>query len=717
MTHATRILASDWHLRPVHHFDHGAYPPTTQPGWYPVTLPFQWQQHPDLQRYVGPVVYRTTFTHTPSIDPDTRVFLRINGVFYFCRPWLNGVDLGLQQGYFTPHTIEITHLLQDHNELVLEVRCPEEHDKVGKTLITGVFSHWDSLDSTTNPGGVWLPVEIVSTGAARIVHTLVHTTHIGENHADLRYRVACDTRTATAAQLVWRFTPNNFAGKIHTITSAITLAAGQHEASGTLRIPDPVLWWTHDLGFPALYTVSVTLVIAGQPTDEQSFGYGIRMFSFKNWIPFLNGKRFFIKGNNYPPTDVRLATVTRERCETDVRLARECHMNLLRIHAHVTHPAVYDEADAQGVLLWQDFPLQWMYDRSILDQAQRQVRAMVQLLHNHPSIVVWCMHNEAIFVADTSDERLWSKLRTYVSVFGWNWNRNVLDVALQRVVAAEDEHRQTVRSSGEYAVPLLSRGTDAHFYYGWYRIYGTLPTWEQLITQFPANTRFVTEFGAQSLPNYESAVRFMSTDSKSLNIPQLVERHCFQPEILAHWVDWRAAPDLQTLVDATQEYQAEINRFYVDRLRLRKYRPTGGVVPFMFTDANPAISWSVVDYWRVPKSSYYALQRAFRPTYAWTIIAATPAVVGSAIDIPIYVVTDRPTPVPITVTVTLRDPDGVELAQIVRQRHVPADAMAQQLDALRLTPRHAGNYHVEIVLRDDVGELVNTYRLSVVAAA
>ena len=69
------------------------------------------------------------------------------------------------------------------------------------------------------------------------------------------------------------------------------------------------------------------------------------------------------------------------------------------------------------------------------------------------------MHNEAIYVADTSDERLLSKIRTYVSVFGWNWNRNVLDVALQHVVASQDEQRQSVRSSGEYAVPLLARGT------------------------------------------------------------------------------------------------------------------------------------------------------------------------------------------------------------------------------------------------------------------
>ncbi len=711
MTRQTRVLSDAWQMRPVHRFAHGDYPTPHQPGWFATRIPSQWQQHPDLERYVGPVVYRTTFGF--DRQPGTRTFLRLNGVFYYCRPWLNGIDLGMHEGYFSPHTIDVSRFLTPQNDLVLEVRCPEEHNKTDKRLITGVFSHWDSLDGTTNPGGVWLPVELIQTGPVHLVHALLSTTRVGTDHADLRFRIATDALQATDAVVEWRIAPKNFGGKIHQLQSRISIAAGQHEASGSIRIPDPELWWSHDLGFPALYDITVTIVVAGAPSDSLQFDYGIRMFEMRNWIPYLNGKRFLMKGNNYPPTDTRLASVTPERCATDVQLARECHMNVLRVHAHVAHPALYAAADAQGVLVWQDFPLQWMYARSVLEPAKKQVRQMVQLLHNHPSIVLWCMHNESMYVADTSDERMLSKLRTYVSVFGWNWNRNVLDVALQRVVASEDEQRLTVRSSGEYAVPLLAKGTDTHFYYGWYRIYGRLSAWEQIIRQFPRNTRFVTEFGAQSFPNYESAVRFMAADVRRLDVARLVEQHSFQPDILATWLDWRAAPDLHALIAMTQEYQADINRFYIDRLRLRKYRPTGGIVPFMFTDANPAVSWSVVDYWRVPKQSYYAMQKAFRPTYACTIIAATPAHIGQPIDVPIYVMNDLREPIAVTVTVTVRDPNGAQLAQVVHQRHVPADAMALQLDELRVTPTMRGTYRVAIVLRDANGVLEHTYAVHV----
>lgn len=650
-------------------------------------------------------------------QPDRRYWLRLNGVFYYCRPWLNHHDLGLNEGYFTPHTSDITAAIdaESTNTLTLEVACPEEHDKVNKRLITGVFSHWDSLDATTNPGGVWLPVEIIETGSVHIQHVLLTTQFAADTHAELRFRVQTDALRACGAEIHWRFAPRNFAGKVQTITTTVALAAGQHESSGLLNLADPQLWWSHDLGHPSLYHVTASVVIDGQLSDVISFNFGVRTFEMKNWIPYLNGQRFFMKGNNYPPTDTRIATTTRERCAEDVRLARECHMNVLRVHAHVGHPDLYAEADAQGMLIWQDFPLQWIYRQDVLAPAKRQVREMVQLLHNHPSIVIWCMHNEAVHVASTSDERLLTKLRTYWSVFVWNWNRDVLDAALQHEVAVIDSSRPSVRSSGEYAVPFLHKGTDTHFYYGWYMIYGKLATWQQLIKRFPANTRFVTEFGAQSFPNYESAVRFMDADINKIDWAKLARHHSFQPEILAYWMDWRRAGDLSQLIEMTQQYQSHINRHYIDRLRLRKYRPTGGILPFMFHDANPAVSWSIVDYWRVPKQSYYAMQRAFRPQYLFCVLESDRVVQGAIVDVPVMVVNDAPTAQPVTMEIRLIHPDGHELMHVRHARTLPADSMAMRVDELRLRVESLGAYRVQLILHDAHGEMHQEYVITAYA--
>ncbi len=704
-------FTAPWHMRPVATFQQGQYA-SDDPTWLECTIPSHWQQHPLLAHYVGRMVYRTQWS-LPDATPNRRHFLKFNGMFYQGNIWCNNQLLGQQRGYFAPHEYDITAILRAENTLVVELSCPEEHNKVGKRLITGVFSHWDSADTTMHPGGIWLPIEHIETGPVHLQTVVLATHTLAHDHAEIRYRVHYDANTTCSGTIHWRIAPHNFAGKVHEVRTVVHLAAGQHQLSGMLTLPDPELWWSHDMGHPSLYEVTATLCIGDDDSDSWQGMFGVRTFTMKNWIPYLNGKRFFMKGNNYPPTDMRIATVTRAQCETDIMLARECHMNILRVHAHVAHPEFYAAADALGMLVWQDFPLQWIYGRGILDEARRQATQMVTLLANHPSIVVWCMHNEAVHVADTRDERLLTKLRVYASVFLYNWNRDVLDSALQRDVAMLDTTRPTVRSSGEYAIPLWHKGTDTHFYYGWYNIYGALATWEKLITTFPDNARFVTEFGAQSFPNYASAIKFMDTDVKALDVATLQRRHCFQPDMLSYWMDWRSAPNLQALIDMTQAYHSMVNRHYIDRLRLRKYAPTGGILPFMFTDANPAISWAIVDYWRVPKRVYYDMQMAFRPQYIFCVMAQNRVACGEAVTLPISVVNDAQHDVATTIEIQLRAPDGSQVAHNHMQRTLPRDCMAMVVDELRMTPTQRGQYVLTLRLTTAHDAMQQQYNIEV----
>jgi len=94
--------------------------------------------------------------------------------------------------------------------------------------------------------------------------------------------------------------------------------------------------------------------------------------------------RLLLKGNNYAPGDTRIATMTPERCAQDMRLAQECHFNMLRVHAHVDHPALYEAADQAGILLWQDFPLQWLYRREVLASARKEPSLTLHLPDREP---------------------------------------------------------------------------------------------------------------------------------------------------------------------------------------------------------------------------------------------------------------------------------------------------------------------------------------------
>jgi beta-mannosidase len=405
--------------------------------------------------------------------------------------------------------------------------------------------------------------------------------------------------------------------------------------------------------------------------------------------------------------------MTRERYIDDFQKARDCYMNMLRVHAHVEQPLFYEIADEAGVLLWQDFPLQWLYRKDVLQEACQQAQQMVGLLYNHPSVVIWCMHNEPIYVDDLADERLVTKLRSNASVFIQSWNRDVMDTALKRVAEKADQTRPVIRSSGEYAVPFARKGTDTHFYFGWFTIYGALRDWEGVVRRFPDNIRFVTEFGAQSFPNLESCRKFMNTDIAKIDWERLNARHQFLPTMMDHWLDWRNAPSLEALIELTQDYQIHINRFYIDRLRYHKYRPTGGILPFMFRDTGPAVQSAIIDYWGVPKRSYDAMRLAFSPQYLFTLLERDEYPIHTPIDVPIYVVNDAQTAVSVQIVARLISPLGGELARIEREVTLPPDCMAFEVDRLRLTPELAGVYRLQLSLRAGGKELAQEYAIVV----
>ncbi|HEX6288489.1 MAG TPA: hypothetical protein VFZ66_04820 [Herpetosiphonaceae bacterium] len=706
------LTATTWHLRLVERFNQGLYP--LDDGWTEQQLPAHWQQAQALRFHTGKVVYRHHFPRpTGEQAGRRRYWLRAEGIFYWSQIYLNGRDFGRHEGYFVPQEHEVTTILSDENTLIVEVDSPEERRKSGKRMLTGVFSHWDALDPMTNPGGIWLPVVLEESGPVRIQQVQLQTTSIAQSAAALDWRVDLDSLAVLDAELRWSFAPANFTGTTHTVSENRRLIGGAQQLSGALSLPDPRLWWTHDLGDPNLYEVTLEIHCLGERSDVYSFRFGVRTFEFRDFIAYLNGTRFLIKGNNYPPTDTRIAATTIERTRQDLQMARDCHMNLLRVHAHVGHPALYDAADELGLLLWQDFPMQWTYRRAVVPHARRQVAEMLRLLGHHPSVAVWCMHNEPIFITDTSDERIITGLRIYFSTFVWSWNRDVLDRRLARIARRLDRTRPVISNSGEYAIPLWHRGNDTHFYFGWYIIYGRLHGFDTLPQRFPRNLRFVTEFGAQSFPNKESCLKFMPENTVWIDWRHLQRRHSFQGNVMRHWFDWRDNRTLDALIEQTQRYQSELNRFYIDRLRLRKYRPTGGIVPFMFVDSNPAVQWSIVDYWRVPKASYWAMRDAFRPQYAFTLLDRSRYMLGDRLSLPIYGVNDAQRAVRYRLQAIVTDPELRRVAEQTIVEEFEADCPAQELGRLEFVAERRGQYEVRIRLDCEGQRLVNTYHLPV----
>jgi beta-mannosidase len=342
-----------------------------------------------------------------------------------------------------------------------------------------------------------------------------------------------------------------------------------------------------------LCRLEVDVEVDGEASDSRRLRTAFREIRNDGWRFHVNGERCFLMGSNQGPARMALAEASAEELAADVTAAREANLDMLRIHAHVTRPEVYDAADENGVLVWQDMPLQWSYARGVRKTAVAQARELVALVGHHPSVVLWCAHNEPFRPGKRSVLP--------------SWNKDVLDRSLDRALSRADPTRPVVSHSGVLPGPLRS-GTDSHLYFGWYR--GEMGELAGLLRRWPRLARFVSEFGAQAVPD---SAGFMEPEAwPDLDWARLGGRHCLQKEIFDRRVPPADYDGFDEWREATQAYQAALIQLQGEDLRRLKYRPTGGFLHFCFADGYPAVTWSVLDHQRRPKAGHGALAQVCR---------------------------------------------------------------------------------------------------------
>ena len=603
-------------------------------GWDQLAVPGHWRSTPAFADDDGPLLCRRRFEATAPAA-GRRGWLTFDGLFYQGDVWLDGAYVADTEGYFFPHTFEITDALRDRSEHVLavEVTCSPPGNLSAKRNLTGVFQHWDCLDPAWNPGGIWRPVRIEETGSVRIARLRALCVEATSERATLSFRATLDAAESTSVRL--RTTVD---GTDH--EAEHPLAAGENRVEWRVAVDRPRLWWPHALGDQPLHDITVEAVLDdGAISDRRVVRTGLRQVRMEKWVLHVNGERLFLKGSNQGPARMALADATPEELAGDVRLAVDAGLDFLRVHGHVSRPELYDAADEAGLLLWQDLPLQWGYARGIRKQAATQAREAVDLLGHHPSIFLWCGHNEPFAIVGTEPgpdgfpARVVARFAVAQELPGWN--KTVLDRSIRRSLSKADPSRPVIPHSGVLPHPG-SGGTDTHLYFGWY--HGEERDFPRLLAAFPRLARFITEFGAQAVPETDE---FLHPERwPDLDWADLGERHSLQKAIF----DQRVPPDDHATFEswraATQAYQSTVIRHHVETLRRLKYRPTGGFAQFCFADSYPSVTWSVLDHQRVPKAGYHALAAACAPVI---VVADRPAAMytpGTPLALDVHVVSD-----------------------------------------------------------------------------
>jgi hypothetical protein len=647
----------------------------------------------------GVVWYRYEFNFKPK---EKYTFLRFDGVDYFADVYLNGQHLGRHAGYFEPFSFDVTGILHPgKNLLAVRVESPYEEPglngwHIRKRLVKGILNHhdcrpgggWETTGQSYNTGGIWNQVSLEEHSAVVIDQVLLRAD-LGTKKPILHVEVAAQNLARTRQAVIEiRCAPDNFKGKAQIAKFKIELPVGKSVHSLKVPVTDPRLWQPWDRGYPHLYKIT-TKLSAGKDNDSSTGLFGFRTVKVNEGFRwFVNGQSYFIRGSNYIASQWLSETLFPEAAKSkthpfgsgvggdfftrDVNLAKQANLNLLRVHAHVLPPEFHEACDRAGVLVWQDFPLQWGYtdEPGFQADAERQMYAMVTRLYNHPSIVAWCCHNETP----------WDAPWMAGSVGGtYDPSQNLdLDTSLEKIARKLDPTRYVHRNSGT---------GDKHMYPGWYEGH-----WRdfQTLTGSP----FITEYGAQGLPGKESLLRMLPEAGPDAGFTELLrlknwiesskkvspatkfimkagfaffqfmekrpalkrfsdalmvwamkkgqtaERSIYQnlpteeetpPELRPArdvWKAWRfhdmqfmetfengvkTGASLEEFITNSQTYQSFLIQYGTECFRRAKYTQVTGIVQFDFTDPWPAVTWSVLDYWRVPKLAYDALCLSMQP--------------------------------------------------------------------------------------------------------
>lgn len=583
--------------------------------WKDMRLPANW--HLAGENLEGAVWFRRRFRVSAG-PPDQEAQLVFEGIDYAADVWLNGDYLGFHQGYFEPFRFMVSAKLNYAGDNVLAVLVHSPNEEYGtvwslhKTLIKGVFGQhdtrpggaWSPRGQEQNTGGIWAPVYLRFSRQAAIedvqavsvpADTSVPLADGEDWQVPVQLAVFCSAANEGTVQVDLAIDPLNFLpdGRSGgTESASVRLQSGENLFRLEVRAANVRLWSSWDRGRPNLYRLRIQLLADGVLLDESEQPLGFRTISVdpatQQWI--LNGKHIFLLGTNYISTQW-LSEMTAEKYGFDLMLMKRANINSVRVHAHIEAPEFYRACDEAGVLVWQDFALQWGYseDSEFEREAVRQALAMVRVLGGHPAVIGWTMHNEPPWDAP------WMQYK--YTDYDPQQNKR-LDDLLYQAVSDADPTRYTHQHSATAEHPWLG------WYSGAWQDYGK-----------PTREPFITEFGAQALPDMPSLLKIFAPGDLWPDTPEkweLWDYHNFEKHETFDIAKVPMGSSIEELIANTQQYQATVTQFAAESYRRQRFHPVTAIFQFMFVEDWPSVNWGILDYWRNPKPGYYALATAYQ---------------------------------------------------------------------------------------------------------
>ena len=571
--------------------------------------------------------YKKIFSVPSKILKKQHHILIFEGLDTYAQIVLNDSLLFKSDNAFRGYDFNVSEILQHENTLEITLGSPDTIENNAAARLNyqlpeapRVFSRkpqfqygWD-WGPKIKTMGIWRDVSLFSYAEVRMTEAFIKTDAISKEKATLTAEIEFETFDfhKNTVEII-----NNSTNK--TIEHPLEIF-GKDTYTFPITIKNPKLWWTHNLGDPFLYDFTINLKKGNTViqtinkkiglrsielvTEKDSIGEG---FYFK-----LNGKPVYMKGANYIPQNIFLAEVKpqdRKKLLNDVVAA---NMNMLRVWGGGVYEddLFYELCDEKGILVWQDFMFACaMYpgDKDFLENVKAEAIDNVKRLRNHPSIALWCGNNENSegwnrwgWQADKTEAQKQEIWKSYQAVFN--------DI-LPKVVDSLHPGISYWESS-----PKFGRGDsryqfegDAHDWWVWHDGY----PFEHFEKEVP---RFMSEFGFQSFPSYQTIKYFTGKDIIDLNHPSFKshQKHARGFKLIKQYMerDFPVPSNDEDYVYVSQLLQAYGITRGIKAHRLAKPYNMGTLY-WQLNDCWPAVSWSSIDGLGNWKALHYKVKEAF----------------------------------------------------------------------------------------------------------
>ena len=667
-------LSENWTLL---HKEKGLNVPTEVPGSVFETLidneiienPFYGlNEHKMSWVYESDWDYETEFDLEPSFLEHKVILLRFYGLDTVSEIILNGEPLGFTNNMFVRYDFNVkTKIKSKKNRLAVKFKSPTlkartEIEKESINLNTGYAAipgvpylrkaqysfGWDWGPKLPDLG-IWKPVELIGYDSLQIdsvyitqklhysktVNDLIELeeiTDIGVMSADLSIKINLESDLPTTDL-------NNYSleaelkapdGKTFTSEKDVNSVSPKVE----FKLEYPYLWWTHDLGTPNLYDLSITISKNGI-IDSFQQKVGIREIRLiqntdewgESFFFRLNGVPIFAKGANWIPIDSFIPRgKKRGLYQSNLVNTKEANMNMIRVWGGGIYEddLFYDLCDELGILVWQDFPFAcavYPYNEEFIENFKVEATQNIQRLRNHPSLALWCGNNEIEWLWKwelhnseiTQDDKLNEFKSGYLAVF-----ENILP----ELINTYDPNHPYWPSSPSNGFVGSNLGTqnsnssdtgDSHFWDVWHRN-------KPFRAYRKFDSRFMSEFGYESFPSIKTIEDVCPTDQFDFFSPTM-ENHqknsAGNKKILDYMKKrFEIPPEFENQVILSQITQAEAIEYGVEHWRRnRNQNHCMGTLYWQLNDCWPVASWSSLDYYGRWKALHYYAKRFYHPIF------------------------------------------------------------------------------------------------------